>query len=180
MNSTRRITTLSFAALILTLTGYSAATADVAPTASAVLAAESISITDAWIKSADSDMTAGFGVIENTGTADVTIESATAEFANMIELHETVETEGGEMKMQPKEGGFVIEPGDSLTLQPGGDHLMIMDLTEKLSAGSDLTILLEFSDGSTTEFDAVVKDYSGANESYVPDTGMDMDSGDAE
>lgn len=173
MNPTRRITaTAAMAALALALTGCDAA--ETPNAAEPSTAAESITVSDAWVKATDTDMTGGFGLLENTGDATITIERADADFAGMIELHETVQNEGGEMMMQPKPGGFSIEPGDSLTLEPGADHLMIMGLSEPLVSGTDLTVSLEFSDGSSSTFSAVVKDYSGANEKYTPETEMDM------
>lgn len=43
-----------------------------------------------------------------------------------------------------------------------------------LAAGEEATFTLTFSDGSTIDFTAPVKDYTGANEEYVGD---DMDMG---
>lgn len=91
----------------------------------------------------------------------------------MIELHETVESDTGEMVMQPKEGGFVIPAGGTFDLAPGGNHIMLMGVTAPLTAGQEATFVLTLSDGSTFEFTAPVKDYEGANETYVGD-GMDM------
>jgi len=175
MNLTRRTTTIAgIAILALALTGCAAAGTPEATEPSPATAAESLTVTDAWVKATDTDMTGGFGLLENTGDAPITIERASADFAGMIELHETVQNEGGEMVMQPKKGGFVIEPGDTLALEPGADHLMIMGLSEPLVSGTDLTVSLDFSDGSTSTFSTVVKDYSGANEKYTPETEMDM------
>lgn len=92
----------------------------------------------------------------------------------MLELHETVENESGEMVMRQIEGGFVIPSDGDLSLEPGGNHIMMMDLTAPLVAGQNVTFTLTFSDDSVYEFTAPVKDYSGANETYEGDD-MDMD-----
>jgi len=96
----------------------------------------------------------------------VTVVSVSSPSSDMMELHETVENESGEMVMREIEGGFVIPAGSELTLEPGGNHIMLMDLTAPLLAGDEATFTLTFSDDSTYEFTAPVKDYSGANENY--------------
>lgn len=149
---------------LLALTGC-AATGAAAPARSAP-AGDTVAIEDGWVKSADTGMSAAFGTLVNDGAEDVTVVSAESPASSMLELHETVENEAGEMIMREIEGGFVIPAGGSIELAPGADHLMLMDLTAPLKAGDTVSMTLTFSDDSTYEFDAPVKDYSGANENY--------------
>ena len=144
------------------------------PSTNAAAQADGVTITDAWVKSAESGMSAAFGELSNTGSADVTVVSATTKASSMIELHETVENDSGEMVMREKDGGFVIPAAGSFMLEPGGNHIMLMGLTAPLVAGDDVTVTLTFADDSTLEFTAPVKDYSGANETYEGDEDMDM------
>lgn len=125
-----------------------------------------VTISDAWVKAADSGMSAAFGTLHNDSKTDITLVSATSPASSMLQLHETVADASGAMVMKEKSGGFVIPAGGDFVLQPGGNHIMLMDLTAPLKAGEDTTFTLTFSDGSTTEFSAPVKDYSGANENY--------------
>jgi copper(I)-binding protein len=141
--------------------------------APATTAGEQITIDDAWVKAADSGMSAAFGEIENTGDAAITVVAVTSPASTALELHETVADASGAMVMQQKEGGFTIPAGGALTLEPGGNHIMLMDLVDPLRAGDEVTFTLTFSDDSTFAFTAPAKDYSGANESYMGD--MDMD-----
>lgn len=163
-----RVTLPRFASLIavsmLALSGC-AATGAATPTESAP-AGDTVTIEDGWVKSADEGMSAAFGTLVNDGDQDVTVVSAESPASSMLELHETVENEAGEMIMREIEGGFVIPAGGSITLEPGADHLMLMDLTGPLKAGDTVSVTLTFSDDSTYEFEAPVKDYSGANENY--------------
>lgn len=140
--------------------------------ASAAVQADTVSIADAWVKAADEGMSAGFGVISNDGDDDVTIVSVSGDASTMFELHETVDSDEGGMMMQEIDGGFVIAAGDDLLLEPGGSHIMFMDLTDPLEAGDEVTLTLTFADDSTLDLTAPVKDYEGANESYEGD---DMD-----
>ncbi|MEV8271990.1 copper chaperone PCu(A)C [Microbacterium sp. NPDC077184] len=145
------------------------------PAETSLPAAEAVSISDAWVKSAETGMSAAFGELTNDSDADITVVSVSSPASSMLELHETVENESGQMVMREIEGGFVIPADGSLLLSPGGDHIMLMDLTDPLTAGAETTFTLTFSDDSTLEFAAPVKDYAGANENYEGDMDMDMD-----
>ena len=161
-----------------TTAGGSSDSADSADGA-AVPAGTNVTIADGWVKAADSGMSAAFGGLTNASADAVTVVSATTEASSMLELHETVENESGEMIMREIDGGFVIPAGDTLSLEPGGDHIMLMDLTDPLEAGEEVTFTLTFADDSTYAFTAPVKDYSGANENYVGGD-AEMDMGDAD
>ncbi|WP_323741117.1 copper chaperone PCu(A)C [Microbacterium sp. VKM Ac-2870] len=162
--STARIGAL-IAAGLLALSGCASTAAPAASTTSAAAGA-SVTISDAWVKAADSGMSAAFGTLHNSSSADVTLTAATSPASSMLQLHETVADASGAMVMKEKAGGFVIPAGGDLVLQPGGNHIMLMDLTAPLKAGAETTFTLTFSDGSATQFTAPVKDYSGANENY--------------
>lgn len=128
--------------------------------------ASAFTITDAWVKASDEMMTAAFGVLSNDGDADIRIVGASSDAAGMLELHEVVKDDDGEMKMQEKDGGFVIPAHSEHTLQPGADHLMLMHVADPIVAGQEVTITLTFEDGSSADFTATAKEFSGANETY--------------
>jgi hypothetical protein len=143
-----------------------------------------ISAKDTWAKAAESGSTAVFGELANTGSSQVTIKSAQSAAAGRVEIHEVVDKDGA-MVMQPKPGGLAIEAGASASLAPGGDHIMLMELTGALKAGDSVTVTLRCSDGSTAELVAQVKTFTGAAEQYQPsasgqaspDSGSSMDPG---
>lgn len=131
-----------------------------------------LTITDPWVKAAGADdgMTAAFGVLINEGEAQADIVAAYAEeISDMVELHEVVSGDDGNMVMQEKEGGFSVAAGGEHELAPGADHIMIMGLSKDLEPGTEVALTLEFEDGSTREFTAPVKDFEGANENYHED-----------
>lgn len=141
--------------------------------------ADAITVQDTWVKSAESGMTSTFGVLHNSSGEDINIVAVRTEASEVAELHETVEDDSGALVMRRIEGGFIVPAGGSFTLEPASNHLMLMDLAAPLTAGEEVAFTLEFADGSTLEFTAVVKDYAGANETYVGDDDMgDMDMGD--
>lgn len=131
--------------------------------------AEALSIDDAWVKTADAGMTAIFGDLKNSGDDDLTVASASCELSAM-ELHEVVGS-GEDAKMRPKEGGFVVPAGEDHPLEPGGDHLMLMDLSEPVKAGDEIDFTLVLADGTEVELTAVAKDFAGGDEEY--DDGKD-------
>lgn len=132
--------------------------------------ASGIAIADQWVKATEgqqmADMSAGFGVLSNSSESDAEITAVTASVTERAELHETVD---GQMQ---KVDGFTIPAGGSFTLEPGANHLMLLDLTDPIKPGDDVEFTLTFADDSTFEFTATAKDFTGADENY--DEGGDM------
>ncbi|WP_199515064.1 copper chaperone PCu(A)C [Nucisporomicrobium flavum] len=124
------------------------------------------SVRDPWVKAADKGMTAAFGTLVNDGPADVTVVAASSPVSAM-ELHEMAMQDGA-MVMRPKQGGLLVKAGTSHVLEPGGDHLMLMNLSRPVRAGDEVTFTLAFADGRTMDFRAVAKPFTGAAESYAP------------
>src|SRR5699024_8278287 len=75
----------------------------------------------------------------------------------------------GGMSMQEKEGGFPLPAGEELVLEPGGNHLMLMELSAPLLPGDQVEVTLEFEDGTEHPLTATVKDFAGAQEHYEPE-----------
>lgn len=150
-----------------------AATAAVALTAGCgsddpATAADTIVVSSAWTKAAESGMTGAFAELENTGDSDVRVVSVSSPVSSRTELHETAPAAGGAMTMREMDGGLTIAAGSVHSLAPGGDHLMLMDLIEPATPGTDIVFTLTFSDGSSTEFTSQVRDFAGAREDYAP------------
>lgn len=174
---------------LATLTGCSASGggAESPPSASQSASDAPLTLDNGWAKAADSGMTAAFGTLTNTSDKDVTVTGASADgTAGSVQLHETVtDSTSGSTTMRQKDGGFTIPAGKSTALEPGGNHIMLMDLTCSLKAGADLTLQLH-SDAGTKTVTVPVRDYSGAKEEYAPGEdasgssnsheGMDMSS----
>ena len=111
--------------------------------ASAALA--EIVIEDAYLRVSRPGAPTGamFMVIQNTdGSADTLIEVASP-VAAMVELHTHIEDDGI-MRMRPIEDGIEIAAKGSHALQRGGDHVMLMGLTETLEDGMTVELTLTF------------------------------------
>lgn len=167
---TRRVALLTVLALPLAAcTGGASGTAKGTSGASdAGASAGRITVTDPWIKAAESGMTAAFGTVVNGTGRDLTLVSASTPASAEVQLHETTSDGSGGMGMQQKEGGFAIPAGGQHVLEPGGDHIMLMALTEPLLPGDEAEVTLHFDDGTAVPFTATVKDFTGAQEHYTP------------
>ena len=179
--TTRRAAALGLAlttALALTACGSEASTESgsassaTTPATSSASPATSLTLADAWAKAldplpAEHPMTGAFGTLTNPTDQAITVTGGSTPVAKMVELHETVKNASGQMQMQPKPGGFVIPAKGSLELKPGGNHIMVMGVTEPLKNGSTLTLTLTTSAGKVT-LDIPVRTFPGAQESYAP------------
>lgn len=115
----------------------------------------------------DADMTAIFGTLVNESTKDIEIVGFTSSIeAGVNEIHETVDGQMREM-----EEPLIIPAGESVTLEPGGAHFMLMDVSEPVMAGDAITLTVELADGSTEEFDDIPVRTIGAGDENYGDLG---------
>ncbi len=161
----RTATVALAAAAALALAGCASEPAETGSPSASTPADEVVSLTDGWVKAAETGMSAAFGVLHNAGETDVTVVSAASDASASLELHETVVNGDGQTVMREVEE-FAIPAGGSRALEPGADHIMLMGLDAPLLAGDEVTLTLTFSDGSSRTFTVPVKDFAGANENY--------------
>lgn len=90
-------------------------------------------------------MMAGFGTIENTCDAPVTIVSASSPAFADVSLHESrIENGISRMRALPE---VIIPAKGRAVFEPGGKHLMLMDPTRALQAGDELEMTFKLKDG---------------------------------
>lgn len=104
-----------------------------------------IAIEDAYLRVSRPGAPTGamFMVIQNTGDSADTLIAASSPVAAMAELHTHIE-DNGIMRMRPIEAGIKIPAEGSHALQRGGDHVMLMGLTETLEDGMTVELTLTF------------------------------------
>jgi len=90
-------------------------------------------------------VTAGFAVLHNHGTSRCEISALSSPQAERVELHSAL-MEDGMMRMRPM-ASPAIGAGESMTLQPGGDHLMLIGLDEHAGHGGPLSVTVVSSCG---------------------------------
>ncbi len=82
--------------------------------------------------------------------------------ARMVQIHDT-KVEDGVAKMREIEGGLEIPAGRSVTLAPGGKHVMLMGLTGPLAEGEDVTLTFTFEKAGEIEITAPIKKLKGGH-----------------
>lgn len=86
---------------------------------------------------------AGYMTITNTGTAADRLVKAETPVSGTTELH-LMAVKDGVMTMREVDGGIAIPAGETVTLAPGGLHVMMMGLTSKLVEGETFPLTLTF------------------------------------
>jgi len=100
-------------------------------------------------------VTAAYVKITNTGSAADHLLGAESPIAGRIEIHR-MEMQGDVMRMRPLDGPLLIPAGESVTLEPGGLHLMLMDLVTRKKAGETASLSLLFEDAGKIQLDVPV------------------------
>jgi len=100
---------------------------------------------DGWSRETTTNARVGGGylTIMNHGEQADRLLSVRADHAGMSEVH-TMIMQDDVMVMRPVDEPLVIEPGTKLELQPGGLHLMFMQLSQPHVAGEMLDVVLVF------------------------------------
>jgi hypothetical protein len=147
-----------------------------------------VEVTGAWARTSPAVAEAGavYLTITNGGDADDALVDVTVDdaVAGKAELHETVEAEeaggdttmagemsgettrdttgmddgmGGMMQMQPVDE-IAVPAGESVALEPGGYHVMLLELAEPLEEGGTVELVLTFEEAGDVTVTAEVRD----------------------
>jgi len=116
-----------------------------------------LSFNDPWIRGSVPGQKngAGYLVIDNKGNQPAALVSANSDRADRVELH-TIVREGGVAKMREVQE-VPVPPNGSVTLKPGGYHVMFIGLKEPFNPGQDVPVTLNFADGLSTDVTFSVK-----------------------
>jgi copper(I)-binding protein len=116
-----------------------------------------IKVMDPW--SRPSPAMAGNGAVYmmlvNEGGADDALISVETDAAEVVELHET-KMEGDVMKMSPVTK-VEIPAGGSAALEPGGLHVMLINLQQELVAGEKIRLMLNFETSDPLTIEAEIR-----------------------
>ena len=154
-----------FAALALTFSLAACGSDDDASDSSEEVAADGVTITDAWVRQPADGQTvsAAYGTIQNDSGEDITLVGASVPVQGMVEIHETIMGDDGAMSMQEKEDGFLVADGETFVLQPGGPHVMMMQIEpEEITGTIDVTFI--FDNGAEVTVPAEVRTLDGMSD----------------
>ena len=144
---------------------------------------EGVSVEGAWARTSPMSAEAGAAYFQISSDADDVLIGASvdASVAGKVEIHETRMMEMEEMEemdgdamddegdagamegmgdvMQMVEVGRIALPaGETVSLEPGGLHLMLLDLPDALEMGETFDITLDFESGSSEIVNVEVRD----------------------
>jgi copper(I)-binding protein len=99
--------------------------------------------------------TAMYFTVDNvTDSADALVGAST-DVAASIEIHETIMGTDGTTVMQPVDVPLDVEAGGTLVLEPGGVHLMLVDV-ERLEVGDTVNVTLQWQMAGAMQVEAEV------------------------
>jgi copper(I)-binding protein len=118
-----------------------------------------IRIADAWARpTSGTDVGGVYMTIENTGSGADRLVGLSTDVAESASVHETKTDASGMMSMQPVEGGLEVPANGSVSLKPGGYHVMLMKLKSPLVTDDTFKLTLKFQSGKDVVVDVTVKD----------------------
>lgn len=126
--------------------------------ASSAPASQAVAVAGAWARTSPMETTRGAAYMQLTAPVDDRLVGASVDpsVAAAVEVHETVMEDGG-MAMQ-EVPAIDLPAGETVALEPGGYHIMLMDLVAPLAVDSTITITLEFEQSGEQNVTVVVRD----------------------
>ena len=105
-----------------------------------------VTVTEAWARSTAAAQTTGAVYFSVESDSDDTLVSASvpASIAARAELHEQLANDDGSMVMRSLTDGLPLTAGQPAVFEPGGLHVMLVDLAAPLAIGERFDLTLDF------------------------------------
>jgi hypothetical protein len=112
--------------------------------------AEGLMVKDPYARAARPNAPTGaaFMKLINYSDQDITLMGVSSDVAKRVELHTHIDNGEGVMQMSEIEGGITIPAGEMHMMNRGGDHVMMMGLTQSLVDGETFSVTFEFENGA--------------------------------
>jgi periplasmic copper chaperone A len=115
-----------------------------------------VQVSHAWIRLLPGDLPAGgYATLRNAGGTPLALIGARSPDYREIMLHEST-TRNGLSKMAIIER-LRLPPHATVTLAPGGYHLMLMDALHPIKPGDHVKVTLRFANGDTLESEFIAR-----------------------
>ena len=98
----------------------------------------------------------GYLTITNTGSTPDRLVGGSVSFAKHVEIHE-MKMDNDVMKMRMLPNGLTIKPRETVTLKPGGYHIMFTGLKQPLVKGKPVAVTLRFEKAGEVKLDFAVE-----------------------
>jgi len=138
------------AAVAATLHGLEAAAAD--------FSVGGMQIGNPWTRATPkgADVAGAYMTLSNKGTAPDRLIGGSSPVAGRFEVHHMT-VEDGVMRMRPVDGGLEVKHGETVELNPGSFHIMLMGLKQPLEKGQKVKGTLVFEKAGTVEIEYAVE-----------------------
>ena len=126
------------------------------PAAAHDYTAGDVAIAHPWTRAAGANGNgAAFMQLRNTGAQPDRLLSASTPAARTVELH-TMTRDGDVMRMRPVQD-IPVPAGDTVALQPGGFHIMMIGLTAPMNQGGRVPLTLRFERAGEVQVELAVE-----------------------
>ena len=114
-----------------------------------------LEVSNAWARATPAKAENGVAFLTIRTSIPDRLVSVSSSVAKKAELH-TMEMAGMVMKMRPL-AGLDIPAGQSVTLKPGGEHIMLMGLNGPLREGQSFPLILTFEKAGAREVTVAIE-----------------------
>ena len=117
---------------------------------------EELMVSDGYIRAPAPGAAMAAAYLTITGPEADRLTGAEIEGVSTTELHTVRETADGVIQMR-RVDGYDLPAGGAWILEPGGNHLMLMAITQPLEVGQSRQVTLQFESGEALVLDLPVK-----------------------
>jgi hypothetical protein len=135
--------------LMLALSPLLANAAEPVPTA------DTVKLTDAWVRATNPGQSVGAAYMTLSSSQDVILTKVESDLTESVEIH-SMSMQNGVMKMRMLDS-LPLVAGKPYKLAPGGFHLMLFDLKKPLNVGEQVSFVLYFKNKNNAEFKQNIK-----------------------
>lgn len=130
-------------------------------------------VEDAWVRSNPNLLGAAYLAITARDADTLVAAAVDPSVAGSVELHEVTEQDG--MMRMREVDGIALPAGRTVRLEPGGYHIMLLDMPAMLEPGQDVAITLTFASGTTTTVTAEVRASTSPDDTMHDHPGHEQD-----
>lgn len=117
-----------------------------------------VDVNDPWGRptAGDAPNTAFYMDLTSEGESDVLL-SAASDACGMVQVHETQMVDD-QMSMSEVPGGIPLPEGETVALEPGGYHIMCMQVPEPITIGESVDLELTFETAGSVSVSAEIRE----------------------
>ncbi len=118
-------------------------------------------VEDAWGRTspASANNAAFYVTVHNATSTEQRLVGASSDRCEMVQIHLSEVDDQGVMRMRPADAVVrTIAPGERMSMEPGGLHVMCMGVSAPLVIGEMIPLTLTFESGVAVDLDVVVED----------------------